>query len=155
MRVGSRCVAGGRGNPDPGATFAFDGRRACTKPSIPSLRLGGARPAGLFMGVAPGLRSEMQLLLARPASRGSRDFFLRRRIAALFGLDSGLGYFVFLVNFKFWGGGRGGREALHEDFRIPAPLFRQLFATITNTGAFGGRQLTEISSAFRIPRFAN
>ena len=41
-------VAGGRGYPVPGATFAFDGRRAYTNPSILSLRLGGARPKGLF-----------------------------------------------------------------------------------------------------------
>ena len=65
---------------------------------------GRSKACGLFMGVAPGLQSEMPLSLAMPASRGSREISLERGNAALFGLDLGPGYFVFLVDFKFRGG---------------------------------------------------
>mgnify|MGYP000268155649 CR=1 FL=1 len=100
------------------------------KTQHPESPAGRSKACGLFMGVAPGLRSEMPLLLARPASRGSRQFSLARGNAALFGLELGLDYLVVVVIFEFFVLGRGGREALHEDFRNAATVFR-LFLVVS------------------------
>ena len=73
------------------------------KTQHPESPAGRSKACGLFLGVAPGLRSEMPLLLARPASRSPREFSPARENYALLGLELGIFYFVIFVIFKFCG----------------------------------------------------
>ena len=89
-------------------------------------------------------------MLARPASRGSREISLEKGNTALFGPDLGSGYFVFLVNFKFCGGGRGRREALHEDFRFVDRVFLRIswFFSRSFSSLFRGDFMQKVLTPF-------
>ena len=75
----------------------------------PALRVSGWAEQGLrvFLGVAPGRKSDTPLLLARPANQDARDFFFRAFWGPILGWICwilGLVYFEGVVIFEFFEG---------------------------------------------------
>ena len=71
------------------------------KAQHPESPAGRSKAYGSFLGVVPGRKSEIPLLLARPANQDAREFFRGCFLVGIWGPNSGLGYFVIFVTFKF------------------------------------------------------